>query len=348
VAGSGTAHLRPPDDVLLRVEDVVVEFPAGRGRIVHAVSGVSIDVRRGETLGIVGESGCGKSTLGRAILQVPSPTSGRVILEGTDLCRLDGDVLRNVRPRVQMIFQDPISSINPRREIQDVVAEPLQVWRRGMSREATTTRVEAVLSEVGLDPAQTIGKRRHQFSGGQCQRICIARALVLEPEVLVCDEPVSSLDVSVQAQILNTLEDMKRAHGLTMIFISHDLAVVNNVADRVAVMYLGKLCEVADSTALFRRPAHPYTHLLLSSVPERTTVGDLDGSDRAEGELPSPLDPPSGCRFRTRCPLADEICAVQEPIMREVAPAHFVACHHPLVKPVAAPSAVQPCGGNIE
>jgi peptide/nickel transport system ATP-binding protein len=327
MAGTGTAHLR--NDALLQVEDLVVRFPAGRGRVVHAVSGISIDVVEGETLGIVGESGCGKSTTGRAILQIPKPTSGRVSFQGTDLTALDGDALRRTRTALQMIFQDPISSLNPRRTVNDIVAEPLVVWKRGDDDERAKL-VRTTLEAVGLDP-DAVGERRpHQLSGGQCQRVSIARALVLEPKLLICDEPVSALDVSVQAQILNLLEDMKARYGLTLLFIAHDLAVVKHISDRVAVMYLGKLCEVAPPDDLYRSPAHHYTAALLASVPvpdptvDRTRIA-------IEGEVPSPVDPPSGCRFRTRCPAAVERCAEEEPKLREVQPAHFVACHVPLV-----------------
>lgn len=226
-----------------------------------------------------------------------------------------------------MIFQDPVSSINPRRTIGDVVAEPLEIWgRRGEADQV----VDEVLEHVGLDPAIARPKRRHEFSGGQCQRICIARALVLDPDLVICDEPVSALDVSVQAQILNLLEDMKQRYSLTLVFIAHDLAVVKNVSDRVAVMYLGKLCEVAAPDELYYRPSHPYTAALLAAIPlpDPTVL-----PDRAElaGDLPSPMDPPSGCRFRTRCPRATELCSVEEPIMRPVGDDHFVACHHPLI-----------------
>jgi peptide/nickel transport system ATP-binding protein len=322
------AESRPADDIVLRLDDLVVEFPAGGGRTVHAVSGISLDVRRGETLGLVGESGCGKSTTGRAIMQLPRPTGGSVYFEGRDLATLSAAELRAVRPKLQMIFQDPISSLNPRRRIPDIVGDPLLVWGRGAER---ATVVPEVLTAVGLDPEQVADRRPHQFSGGQCQRVSIARALVLDPEVLICDEPVSALDVSVQAQILNLLEDMKRRYGLTLVFIAHDLGVVRNISDRVAVMYLGKICELGDTEALFDNPVHPYTRLLVSSIPSMETVGVATGNEVGGGEMPSPVNPPSGCRFRTRCPLATERCAAEEPVMREVAPRRFAACHHPLV-----------------
>jgi peptide/nickel transport system ATP-binding protein len=334
MAGTGTAHLRDPDDVLLRVEDLVVEFDLGRGRKVHAVSGISLDLARGETLGLVGESGCGKSTTGRAILQLPPPTSGRVTLGDTELTDLSAGELRRRRTDVQMIFQDPVSSLNPRRRVGEVVAEPLRVWGP-KDKDEQRTLVKTMLDAVGIDPDTAYDKRPHEFSGGQCQRISIARSLVMEPKVIICDEPVSALDVSVQAQILNMLEDLKAKYGLTLIFIAHDLAVVKNISDRVAVMYLGKLCEVSESDEMYANPAHPYTSLLLGSLPIPDPSAPLEDDDLDDdGELPSPLDPPSGCRFRTRCPLADEVCEQVEPQMRAVGPDHFVACHHPLLEPL--------------
>ena len=550
MAGSGNAHLRP--DALLTARDLVMEFPAAGGRTVHAVSGVSLDLAEGETLGLVGESGCGKSTTGRAILQLPAPTSGSVQLSGRELTELDPDAMREVRPRLQMIYQDPISSLNPRRRVRDIIAEPLfialenesrrsatamwqdrigelmqnllrraaplrivgllasvafvlwilseaveeraaepwlgwtqwpaavigfpslavlllaaaialllgltwvllalmlpfslmsrqfgdvsgavglagvavttgasafMLWRtwssfggwaqwlnsgglslltavlvvwlvasmmqperagasgiattlsamvvlqvfyvaglddnaklmvlvasavadtlllrwvlrryranRQVERERAEPRVREVLDYVGINPDDALDRRPWEFSGGQAQRLSIARALVSVPQVIICDEPVSSLDVSVQAQILNLLEDLKNLMGLTLVFIAHDLAVVKNVSDRVAVMYLGKLCEVSEPDAMFSQPAHPYTELLLAAIPHPDPEAEL-GTERIGGELPSPMDPPSGCRFRTRCPLAAERCAAEEPEMREIAPGRFVACHTPL------------------
>jgi len=330
MAGTGKAHLREPADVLMRAEDLVVEFPLSQGRVVNAVSGVSLDVKQGETLGLVGESGCGKSTTAKSLIQLPPPTAGTVSYNGTELTSLDDEALRKVRTDLQMIFQDPISSLNPRRKIGDVVAEPLRVWGpRNVSEQAQL--VDAMLEAVGIDPAVARDKRPHEFSGGQCQRISIARALVLSPQVIICDEPVSALDVSVQAQILNMLEDLKYEYGLTLVFIAHDLAVVKNISDRVAVMYLGKLCEVSESNTLYRSPAHPYTELLLSSSPLPDPTAKVDITMVEEGDVPSPIEPPSGCRFRTRCSYATERCAEEEPMMRKVSDDHFVACHHPLV-----------------
>ena len=325
MAGSGTAHLRDGDDVVLRVENLTVEFP-GRGRTtVHAVSGVSLDIALGETLGLVGESGCGKSTMARAVMQLPPPTAGSVRFRETELTELRGEALRRTRTQVQMIFQDPISSLNPRRKVRDIVGEGLQIWQRNGD---TAARVDRVLDEVGMDPVAVGHRRPHEFSGGQCQRICLARSLVLDPEILICDEPVSALDVSVQAQILNLLEAMTARYSLTMLFISHDLAVVKNISDRVAVMYLGKLCELGPADDLYGEPAHPYTRALLSSIPS-PTPGHQPSEPALTGELPSPLDPPSGCRFRTRCPRAEERCALEEPQMRAIGTDHFVACHFP-------------------
>jgi len=313
---------------LLAVDDLVVEYPVGT-KIVHAVSGVSLQIARGETLGLVGESGCGKSTLGRAVLQLRRPTAGRVLFDGHDLTTMQGDDLRLMRRRVQLIFQDPIASLNPRRKIGDIVAEPL-VIAGVKDPEERKQLVDEVLSAVGLDPTLVVGRLPHEFSGGQCQRICIARALILNPEFIVCDEPVSALDVSIRAQILNLLEEMKGRFGLTLLFIAHDLAVVKAVSDRVAVMYLGRLCEVGPSEQLFGRPAHPYTALLIEAIP----VPDPDVRPTETvpvGEPPSPIAPPSGCRFRTRCPRADQRCSDEVPELRAVAPGQFVACHHPLI-----------------
>ena len=344
MADSGTAHLRTPEDALLRVEDIVVEFPVGRtGLKVHAVSNVSLDVCEGETLGLVGESGCGKSTMGKAVMQLVRAKSGHVQFDGKDLTDLKGEELRQTRPKLQMIFQDPISSLNPRRRVRDIVREGLDIWKIGddASRKA---KVREVLETVGIDPDAAGPRRPHEFSGGQCQRISIARAVATEPRHIICDEPVSALDVSVQAQILNLLQEMKARYGLTLIFIAHDLAVVKNVSDRVAVMYLGKLCEVADPDELYAAPLHPYTAALLSAIP--VPDPDVKPAERAgvQGEIPSPVAPPSGCRFRTRCPLATERCAQEEPEVREIRPDHFVACHFPLESGEVLPAAQ---GGSV-
>ena len=322
-AGDGAGAGGP----LLAVDDLFVSFTKGHSTV-QAVAGISFALNKGETLGLVGESGCGKSTTGRAIVQVDKPTSGKITFDGTDVTGLNRNDLRLLRTQVQMIFQDPISSLNPRRRVADIVAEPLNIWKIG-TKEERQAQVNAMLEAVGIDPSVAGDRYPREFSGGQCQRISIARALVLEPKLLVCDEIVSALDVSVQAQILNLLEDLKRAHNLTLFFIAHDLAVVKNVSDRVAVMYLGRLCEIAPSDVLYAAPAHHYTEALLSSAVEpnpeviRTPV-------ILAGEPPSPINPPSGCRFRTRCPRAEARCAEEVPELRPIAPGHQVACHFPI------------------
>ena len=312
---------------LLRVRDLNVTFTQ-HGHKVSAVAGVSFDIFEGETLGVVGESGCGKSTTGKALMRIVEPSSGTIELEGVDITKQRGRALRNARTRMQMIFQDPISSLNPRRRVKDIVAEPLDCWKtvEGDERDAL---ISDLLSKVGIDPAVYGNRYARQFSGGQCQRISIARSLAMRPKLLICDEMVSALDVSVQAQILNLLEDLKDEYGLTLLFIAHDLAVVKNVSDRVAVMYLGKICEIGPADSLYEAPAHPYTEFLLGAALE----ADPDSPMHAQvlqGEPPSPTNPPSGCRFRTRCPHATERCATEEPFPQEVAPNHFVSCHFPL------------------
>ena len=555
MAGTGKAHLRDSSETLLRAEDLVVEFPVGTtGDVVHAVSGISIDLVEGETLGLVGESGCGKSTTGKAIMQVPGPTTGSVVLDEVELTTLDPEAMRRTRPVLQMIFQDPISALNPRRTVRDIIGEPLMVWweeedgrsqisawfekwglifqrvggvivrpfryvapfalialvlwvvseaaeersfegalgwteipaqiigfpvlavllvmaavmagmglvwillafmvpfgvvskvlgqvsaivglacaafaaavasfmvwrtwnsfvgwpawvlrvtfiviaaivvvwflasvlkparagasgvaaalvalvalqlfyisgldgtaklavivgsavinylifrlvkrqlavRQSEMRGRAEPQVRAMLETVGINPENALDRKPFEFSGGQAQRLSIARALIMNPRVIICDEPVSALDVSVQAQILNLLEDMKQQYGLTLVFIAHDLAVVKNVSDRVAVMYLGKICEVADPDTLYENPAHPYSQLLLSAIPHPDPLVDAHVQQVA-ADLPSPVNPPSGCRFRTRCPLAQDRCANEEPVMRKVADDQFVACHFPLI-----------------
>ncbi|HUJ75289.1 MAG TPA: oligopeptide/dipeptide ABC transporter ATP-binding protein [bacterium] len=312
---------------MLQVIDLVRAYERDGGGQVQAVAKVTFAVQRGETLGLVGESGCGKSSLARAILHIPPPNSGMVILDGVNLTRLSRNTLRRLRRRMQMVFQDPVSSLNPRRHVHEIVAEPLRIWRE-LTPAQIRERVGQALEWVGFTPGDVWERRPHQFSGGQCQRISLARALVLNPELLICDEPVSALDVSVRAQILNLLHDMQRRFHLTMLFISHDLAAVNNVSDRVAVMYLGKICEIAPTEEVYRRPRHPYTQALTGSLlfpgtplPERTVVS---------GELPSPMHPPSGCRFRTRCPRAQDVCARMEPPLQAVSDGHLAACHFPL------------------
>jgi peptide/nickel transport system ATP-binding protein len=309
-------------DVVLSAKDIVVEYHAKGRRPVRAVDNVSLAVRRGETLGLVGESGCGKSSMGRALIQLPPPKSGEVRLGDTLLSGLSQKRLRPLRRRLQLIFQDPISSLNPRRTALDIVAEPLLLSGHPDPR----GRALAALAEMGVDD-QMARRRPHELSGGQCQRVSIARAVVQEPDVLICDEPVSALDVSVQAQVLNLLERMKAEYRLSMVFISHDLAVVNNISDRVAVMYLGRICEIAPSTDLYADPRHHYTSLLLSSVPRpgapRVPVprtGDIGPNTRAG----------VGCPFAPRCPAATALCRDETPPLVDAGPDRAVACHHPI------------------
>ncbi|QCB49210.1 ATP-binding cassette domain-containing protein [Rhodococcus sp. PAMC28707] len=327
MAGSGTAHMRENEKRVLTVENLMVEFPAGK-QTVHAVSGISFDLVPGETLGIVGESGCGKSTAGRAVLQLPKPTSGKVTLDDMILGDMSASSLRITRNQMQMIMQDPISSLNPRRKVKHLVTEGPRIWgTKNKAKLEAMTR--DLLTAVGLDPDAVMEKTAGELSGGQCQRVCIARALMLRPKLLICDEPVSSLDVSVQAQILNLLEKTKKEFEFSMIFIAHNMAVVKNISDRIMVMYLGKVCEVAPTGNVQDTAKHPYTRLLLDSIPDPNR--SRDGEDEIEiieGDLPSPLNPPSGCRFRTRCPLATEQCAAEEPLLREIGKDHFVACHN--------------------
>jgi peptide/nickel transport system ATP-binding protein len=321
------AHMRSDENVLLEVKDLVVEFKVSGNKVLNAVSQVSFDVNDGETLAIVGESGCGKTTLGKALLQIQRPKSGSVKFAGNELTSLSKNDLREARTSIQMIFQDPISSLDPRMTVRQIVEEPLWIWSKG-SEDERFEKVKSLLNNVGLDPSLVLDRKSYEFSGGQCQRISIARSLALDPKMLICDEPVSALDVSIQAQILNLLNDMKERYGLTLIFISHDLSVVKAVSSRIMVMYLGKVCEIGTTDEIYANPKHHYTSALISSVPvpdpthkrERTPI---------VGEPPSPVDPPSGCRFRTRCPAATELCATEEPMLRLAAEGHFVACHHP-------------------
>jgi peptide/nickel transport system ATP-binding protein len=312
---------------LLKVRDLKVTFGMGMHQV-SAVAGVSFDIYEGETLGLVGESGCGKSTTGKALMRIVEPSSGSIELDGVDLRAQKGKALRNFRTRMQMIFQDPISSLNPRRRIKDIVAEPLDCWKT-VEGDERDSLVSDLLSKVGIDPKVYGNRYARQFSGGQCQRISIARSLAMRPKLLICDEMVSALDVSVQAQILNLLEDLKQEYGLTLLFIAHDLAVVKNVSDRVAVMYLGKLCEIGPAEVLYAEPAHPYTKFLLGAALEADPDSPIHG-EVLSGEPPSPMNPPSGCRFRTRCPYATEKCANEEPLLRDIASGHQVACHYPL------------------
>lgn len=324
----------PSQATLLRIENLKMHFPILRGLIlqrqvgsVKAVDGVSFEVRRGETLGLVGESGCGKSTTGRAILQLYRPTAGHVYFENTDLTQLEGEDLRRMRRRMQMVFQDPYASLNPRQTVGAIVGEPLTVFNVAKGK-AQQERVKELLDVVGLNPS-FINRYPHEFSGGQRQRIVIARALALNPDFIVCDEPISALDVSIQAQVVNLLEALQEQFGLTYLFIAHDLSVVRHISDRVAVMYLGKVVELADRDEIYQNPLHPYTQALLSAVP----IPDPEVEAKRQriilkGDVPSPVNPPKGCNFHTRCPLVTEVCRQDPPpVFRDVGGGHFVACH---------------------
>jgi oligopeptide/dipeptide ABC transporter ATP-binding protein len=317
------------DPVLLQARNLRKWFPAGSGwlgrsRVVHAVDGVSFDIRAGETLGLVGESGCGKSTTGRLILRLLDPTEGEITWRGQRIDGYDRARMRPVRRELQAVFQDPYSSLNPRIRAIDIVSEPLRNFER-LGGEAVRERAAQLFQRVGLRPDQMV-KYPHEFSGGQRQRLGIARALAVNPRLIVCDEPVSALDVSVQAQVINLLMDLQADLDLSYLFVAHDLAVVEHISHRVAVMYLGKIVELADKRAIFTRPQHPYTEALLDAVP----VPDPKRRKQRRvltGDVPSPIDPPSGCRFHTRCPYAVERCRVEEPLLKDVAPGQAVACH---------------------
>jgi oligopeptide transport system ATP-binding protein len=317
-------------DVLVSVSNLTMHFPIFKGVFrkkvgeVKAVDGVSFDIIRGETLGLVGESGCGKSTTGRAILRLYDPTDGTIVLNGQDVTSLNGEALRDLRPEMQMIFQDPQACLNPRMTVSDIIAEPLDEHRKGMSKAEKQAKVKDLLEQVGMNP-DFANRYPHEFSGGQRQRIGIARALALNPKFIVCDEPIAALDVSIQAQVVNLLEDLQNQLGLTYLFISHDLSMVRHIADRVAVMYLGKVVELAERDALFDSPQHPYTKALLSAGP---TVEETPRERIIlQGDVPSPANPPQGCNFCTRCPVAEAQCRQEEPEWREVAPGRFAACH---------------------
>ena len=317
---------------LLKVRGLKVHFPIRKGLIlqrqvgaVRAVDGVDLDVHKGQTVGLVGESGCGKSTLGRAILRLTDITAGEVVFDGVDLAKMKGEELRHRRRSMQMVFQDPMASLNPRQSVETILTEPLRAHRI----EFDSHRVRELLELVGL-PASAASRYPHEFSGGQRQRIGIARAIALEPDLVIADEPVSALDVSIQAQVLNLLEELQDSLGLTYVVIAHDLAVVHHVSDEVAVMYLGSIVEQAPSDALYRQPLHPYTITLMSAVPVPDPVIE-DSRERIllSGDLPSPANPPSGCRFHTRCPFRQETrCHDERPALREVQPGHTAACHY--------------------
>ena len=328
---------------LLSVRDLVKYFPVKKGLLqhtvgqVHAVDGISFDIAEGETLGLVGESGCGKSTAGKAILKLIEPTAGEIRVNGERIDGLSRRAMRPYRREMQVVFQDPYSSLNPRLRIRDIIAEPLSNYATARGR-ALDERVASLAGKVGLR-AEALDRYPHEFSGGQRQRIGIARALALNPGLIVCDEPVSALDVSVQAQVVNLLGDLQQEFGLSYLFIAHDIAVVEHICHRIAVMYLGKIVELAPRASLFARPQHPYTEALLSAVP----VPDPDAARQRiilKGDVPSPIDPPSGCRFHTRCPYAFERCTKEEPQMREILPGHHAACHLRDAGPAAAAAAL--------
>jgi oligopeptide transport system ATP-binding protein len=323
---------------LLSVRDLVQEFVvrgAGgtRGGVVQAVSGVSFDIMPGETLGIVGETGSGKSTLARAVLQAPRPKSGSVVFRGADLTGLRGGRLLAARRNMQFVWQDPFGSLDPKWLVRSIIEEPLVAYKDG-DRAARRKRVDELLELVGLDPERYALRHPRELSGGQAQRVAIARAVALNPSLLICDEAVSSLDVLIQAQVLNLFERLRRELGLSYLFIAHDLALVKQVSDRVGVMYLGMFCEVGPGELVYKQPLHPYTRALLDSIP--STEPGAARAATIKGEPPSPIDPPSGCRFRTRCPRATDQCALEVPPPRELAPGHLVACHHPLTEPAPA------------
>ena len=332
-AGVSTAQDNGHSEVLLSVSNLKMHFPITRGIIlqrqvgsIKAVDGITFDLMRGETLGLVGESGCGKSTTGRAILQLYEPTAGEVVFEGQDLTEINSGELRRMRRRMQMIFQDPYASLNPRMTVGSIVGEPLEVHKIGGSRREQQQRVQELLEIVGLNP-YFINRYPHEFSGGQRQRIGVARALAVNPSFIVCDEPISALDVSIQAQVINLLEDLQSEMGLTYLFIAHDLSVVRHISDRIAVMYLGKIVELADREVLYENPLHPYTQALLSAVP----IPDPQVEKKRqriilEGDVPSPAEPPTGCNFNTRCPQVMDICRQYEPSFTDVGDGHRVAC----------------------
>ncbi len=326
-------------DPVLQVDGLKVHFPVRRVGLgfgalatLKAVDDVSFELSRGETLGIVGESGCGKSTLGRAVLQLVAPTDGRVVWLGQDLAALSRSEMRRKRRDLQIVFQDPLASLDPRMTTGEIIAEPLRAQGIRLSRDERRARVGSIMEKVGLSPA-LINRYPHEFSGGQCQRIGIARAMIVEPKLVVCDEPVSSLDVSIRAQIVNLLKDLQKEFGLSLLFISHDLSVVRHIASRILVLYLGRVMELGARDQIFDAPFHPYTRALMEAVLAPDPVAQRDADEVSEGrglkgELPSPIDPPSGCVFRTRCPIATEICANDVPGLRDAMPGHAVACHH--------------------
>ncbi len=334
-------------EVLLDVDNLKMHFPVTQGIVfqrqvgaIKAVDGISFQLYRGETLGLVGESGCGKSTTGRSILQLYRPTDGQVNFEGVELTKIKGEELRRTRRRMQMIFQDPYASLNPRMTVGSIIGEPLEVHNIGNSKKERQDRVQDLLKTVGLNP-YFVNRYPHEFSGGQRQRIGVARALAVNPSFIVCDEPISALDVSIQAQIINLLEDLQGELNLTYLFIAHDLSVVRHISDRIAVMYLGKIVELADRDELYLRPLHPYTQALLSAVPIPDPVIESKRTRMIlEGDVPSPANPPRGCNFNTRCPQVMDVCRENDPTFTDLGDGHHVACFlYDQVKPIPAPIA---------
>lgn len=324
------------DEVILKVQNLKKYFPIRRGVFrrhvgdVKAVDDVNFEVYRGETLGLVGESGCGKTTTGRTIIRIYDATDGAVLFNGTDMTKIKGKELRQIRQQVQMIFQDPYASLNPRMNVENIVSEPLEIYKT-VPRKDRKERVSELMNMVGLNPA-LMSRYPHEFSGGQRQRIGLARSLALNPELVICDEPISALDVSIQAQVVNLLEELQDELGLTYIFIAHDLSMVRHISKRVAVMYLGKIVELTDRESLYKNPLHPYTKALLSAIPVPDPIVEEQRQRiLLEGDLPSPANPPRGCNFNTRCPVAVEACFEEEPAYLEVEPGHYCACH--LVQP---------------
>lgn len=330
-----------PRKPLLHVENLVKEFPVDSGvfrgisKKVHAVNNVSFDIYPGETFGLVGESGCGKSTTGRSIMRLTEPTSGKVIFDGEDVAKKSHKELKKMRHDMQYIFQDPYASLNPRMTIGEIISEPMVIHHEYENKEERMDRVRDLIEKVGLNP-EHINRYPHEFSGGQRQRVGIARAFALRPKLIICDEPVSALDVSIQAQVLNLLDELQREYGTAYLFIAHNLSVVQHISDRVAVMYLGNMMEIADWQDLYSKPCHPYTQSLLSAIP----VADPDVQKERDriilaGDPPSPIEPPSGCPFHTRCPIAQAICSEEKPELKEVEPGHLCACH--FAKPYPIP-----------
>ena len=315
-----------PEEIMLEAVDVAKEFRTRKRQIVHALSGINLKLYRGETLALVGESGCGKSTLARIFLHLIPATDGRIYFKGRDITRMSNRDFREIRPRMQMVFQDPYASLDPRMTVRDIIAEPLRKHKVCRSGKEMTEKVSELMERVGV-PAEFLERYPHQFSGGQRQRIGIARAIALDPEILICDEPVSALDVSVQSQVLNLLKRLKKEMKLTTLFIGHDLSVIHFIADRVAVMFLGRICEIGPKEDLYSHPLHPYTRFLLDAIPQANPHLRKDQTRLLKGEIPSPVNLPTGCYFHTRCPYAKEICRQERPRMKDYGKGHYAACH---------------------